>query len=65
MGSLRMRLLQYLLEENTIMALKDGERYRCPNPNCACEIQVTKGAQPVAGGDRNPTYCCGKTMERV
>jgi hypothetical protein len=29
------------------MALKQGEKYRCPDPNCGCEIEVTKGAQPA------------------
>ena len=47
------------------MAFKQGERYRCPDPACGCEIQVTKAPQPGGGGDRNPTCCCGKTMERV
>ena len=26
------------------MALKEGEVYKCPDPNCGCEITVTKGA---------------------
>ena len=25
------------------MALQRGERYRCPDPDCGCEIEVTKG----------------------
>ena len=31
------------------MALQQGERYRCPDPNCGCEIEVTKDAQPGSG----------------
>ena len=43
------------------MALKEGEVYKCPEPNCGCEITVTKGAGP-AGGDQPPRCCCGKEM---
>ena len=28
------------------MAFKQGEIYRCPDPNCGCEITVTRGAAP-------------------
>jgi hypothetical protein len=38
------------------MALQQGERYRCPDPKCGCEIQVTKGAQPRQGGNLKPNY---------
>ena len=34
------------------MALKEGEVYTCPDPNCGCEITVTKGAGP--GGGNQP-----------
>lgn len=47
------------------MALQQGERYRCPDPHCGCEIEVTQGAQPGSGGDRNPRCCCGKEMQRI
>lgn len=47
------------------MALQQGELYRCPDSNCACEIQVTKGAKPGSGGDLNPRCCCGKEMQKV
>jgi len=47
------------------MALQAGERYRCPEPNCGCEIHVIKGAQPGSGGDLSPRCCCGKAMQRV
>lgn len=47
------------------MALKKGERYSCPDAECGCEIEVTKGAAPGAGGDLNPRCCCGKEMERI
>jgi len=32
------------------MAFKQGEVYKCPDPNCGCEITVTKGAAPVISG---------------
>lgn len=45
------------------MAFKEGEIYRCPDPECGCEIKVTKGAAPGKGGDQNPRCCCcGKEM---
>jgi len=47
------------------MAFKQGEKYRCPDPECGCEIQVTKGAAPGKGGDLKPRCCCGKEMEKV
>jgi hypothetical protein len=47
------------------MALPAGERYCCPDANCACEIEVTRGAKPGTGGDLAPRCCCGKEMQRV
>lgn len=47
------------------MALQKGERYRCPDPNCGCEIEVTKGAKPGSGGNQAPRCCCGKEMQKV
>lgn len=46
------------------MALKEGEVYVCPDPDCGCEITVTKGAKPGAGGDEPPRCCCGKPMQK-
>ena len=47
------------------MALKKGETYDCPNPDCGCQIQVTRSANPSAatGGDENPRCCCGEEMQ--
>jgi len=47
------------------MAFKKDERYRCPDADCGCEIEVTKGPQPGKGGDLNPRCCCGKEMKRI
>jgi hypothetical protein len=46
------------------MAFKQGEKYRCPDPECGCEIKVTKGAAPGKGGNQNPRRCCGKRCRR-
>jgi len=45
------------------MALQKGERYRCPDANCGCEIEVTTGAK--SGGNLKPRCCCRKEMERA
>lgn len=47
------------------MAMRTGELYRCPDEQCACEIQVTRGAEPGGGGDLPPRCCCGRDMEKV
>ncbi len=47
------------------MALQTGERYRCPDRECGCEIEVTKGTAPGKGGDQAPRCCCGMEMEKV
>jgi hypothetical protein len=44
------------------MALTQGEVYKCPDPQCGCEITVTRGASPTCKGTELPRCCCGKTM---
>lgn len=46
------------------MAWKEGDRYKCPDASCGCEVQVTKGPSG-AGGDAPPTCCCGMEMKKV
>ena len=46
------------------MALKQGDKYRCPHENCGCEIEVTKGAG-AGGGDKAPRCCCGSEMQKA
>lgn len=46
------------------MAFKQGDVYKCPDPDCGCEVTVTKSAHEGKGGNENPTCCCGKTMEK-
>lgn len=47
------------------MAFELGDRYRCPNDDCACEIKVTQAAKQGGGGDENPRCCCGEEMKKV
>jgi len=47
------------------MGFQKGEKYRCPDINCGCEIEVTKGAAPGKGGDQLPRCCCGKEMLKL
>lgn len=42
-----------------------GEVYRCPDPECGCELTVTKPAPSECAGILNPTCCCGKTMVKA
>ncbi len=46
------------------MTLKQGEVYHCPDPNCGCEITVTKAAAAGQGGNHNPRSRCGKEMQK-
>jgi len=51
------------LHREEAMALKKGETYDCPNPDCGCQVQVTRSANPSASGNDNPRCCCGEEME--
>ncbi len=44
------------------MAFKQGEVYRCPDPDCGCEVTVTQRAAAGKGGSQNPRCYCGKEM---
>ncbi|HKY63130.1 MAG TPA: hypothetical protein VJR29_06905 [bacterium] len=44
------------------MALMKGQKYRCSNPQCGCEIEVIQGAKPGGGGNLAPRCCCGMEM---
>jgi hypothetical protein len=57
--------LLHKLNKEDNMALKTGERYRCPDENCGCEIEVAKGAPPTCEGNQSPRCCCGKEMQKV
>ncbi len=44
------------------MTMKIGQRYRCLNSDCRCEIEVTKASTEA---NTNPRYCCGAEMKPV
>ncbi len=44
------------------MAMKQNDSYQCPNPDCGCEITVTKASHSEMG-DMAPRCCCGEDME--
>ena len=44
------------------MAWKEGDVYKCPDPECGCEVTVTTAPLPGQGGDKALTCCCGQTM---
>jgi len=44
---------------------KKGERFRCPEPSCGCEIEVTKGAPESCEGKSKPRCCCGRDMKKI
>jgi len=44
------------------MALKQGEVYKCPDPECGCEVTVTRGTAHGKEGDLNPRCCYGKEL---
>jgi hypothetical protein len=44
------------------MAIREGQTYSCPDPNCAAEVVVTRGAKPGCPGTFIPRCCCGKDM---
>ncbi len=49
-------------------AWKEGDRYRCPMEECACEIEVVKGPReyPKAGDNpQSPKCICGCEMVKV
>jgi len=44
---------------NMIMRL--GQKYRCQNPECRAEIEITKDSKE---GESNPRCCCGSEMKK-
>jgi hypothetical protein len=43
------------------MTMRAGQRYRCQNPNCRCEIEVIEAS---AQAEFNPRCCCGAEMKK-
>jgi len=42
--------------------LLKGQRFRCQNPGCRAEIEVTRDS---VGGGSNPRCCCGALMKKL
>ncbi len=42
-----------------------GQKYRCTEQSCGCEIEVTKSAPESCAGNSKPRCCCGLEMELV
>lgn len=47
------------------MALHEGEQFTCPDPNCGCQVTVTKSAADTDTGDQAPRCCCGHSMNQT
>jgi hypothetical protein len=47
------------------MSLQKGEVYRCPDPECGCEIQVTHGPNQKRGDEEELRCCCGQIMQKA
>jgi hypothetical protein len=45
------------------MPFHEGEVYRCPYPNCGCEVTVTKAPTCCFGPDA--MICCGMNMVKT
>ena len=43
------------------MAMQKGEKYECSDPECGCEISVTRSSEAMSGS-RSPRCCCGEEM---
>ncbi len=44
------------------MRMREGERWRCMNADCRCEIGVLRNAE--VEGQSNPRCCCGSPMKK-
>lgn len=42
--------------------MRNGQRFVCPNPECGCELEVTKA--PLADGALSPRCVCGIEMKQ-
>jgi len=43
------------------MTMNVGQRYRCQNPDCRCEVVVIEASME---GAFNPQCCCGAKMKK-
>jgi hypothetical protein len=43
--------------------MRKGDTFQCPNPDCGCEIKVSKGSSmPESEVELAPKCCCGEHM---
>ncbi len=45
------------------MEVAEGKVYRCSDPECSCELTVTRESNKPSAGMQNPTCCCGKETD--
>lgn len=43
------------------MAMEQGEKYECADPECRCQISVTRGSESERA-DQAPRCCCGEEL---
>jgi hypothetical protein len=48
-------------ERRTSMAMEQGEKYECPDPECRCQISVTRRSE-APDADQAPRCSCGEEM---
>jgi len=44
------------------MTMSVGQRYRCQDPNCRCEVEVIHASTEAV---LNPRCCCGREMKKA
>jgi hypothetical protein len=50
------------LRGELMIVMRNGQHYRCQNPECRAEIEVRKDS---IEGLSNPVCCCGAAMKRT
>jgi hypothetical protein len=45
------------------MGWQAGETFRCPNPDCGCELTITRPSNRERGAILPTCCCCGSLME--
>ena len=60
-----MRQIVASSEKENIMLFEKGDRFKCPDSACGCEIEVTRGAPESCNGTEAPRCCCGRDMVKL
>jgi hypothetical protein len=45
------------------MGWQTGEIFKCPNPECGCELTLTRTSKKERGAIFPTCCCCGRLME--